>query len=302
MLSFLPARSGAQTVAADSDRVQTVVAERQPSADLGNGYYRNPVIAGGYADPSLVRIGRDYYMVHGGGQARGMLIWHSRDLVNWGPLTRIHVGVEGDIWAPELVYYRDLFYLYLPIMVPRPDGSRRAANYVMTAKSLQGPWGEPVDLHVDGLIDPGHVVDEQGNRYLYLSAGNAVPLAPDGLRTTGELKKVYEGWLYPQEWVVECFCLESPKLIRWEGYYYLISAQGGTAGPSTGHMIAVARSKSPLGPWENSPFNPMVRTRLRTEGWWSQGHGTLIDDVEGKWWVVTTGLRTVTAPSGVRRS
>jgi hypothetical protein len=76
-----------------------------------------------------------------------------------------------------------------------------------------------------------------------------------------------------------------------------VSAQGGTAGPSTSHMIVVARAKSPAGPWENMPSNPLLRTRDRAERWWSQGHGTILEAADGTWWVVyhafENGYRTL---------
>ena len=69
-------------------------------------------------------------------------------------------------------------------------------------------------------------------------------------------------------------------------YYYIIMAQGGTAGPPTSHMVVSARSKSPFGPWENSPYNPIIRTNEISDKWWSKGHGTLFEDAKGKWWMV----------------
>ena len=155
----------------------------------------------------------------------------------------------------------------------------------MWAKNIRGPWSRPVDLKVGG-IDPGHVVDKEGNRYLYLDKGEMIRLTEDGLATVGEKKKVYDGWKYPDHWDTECMCLESPKLNEHNGYYYLTSAQGGTAGPATSHMVVSARSKSVTGPWENSPYNPIVHTYSVTDSWWSKGHGTLIDDVNGNWWIV----------------
>ena len=142
-----------------------------------------------------------------------------------------------------------------------------------------------MDLKVSG-IDPGHIVDKQGNRYLYVDKGEVIRLTEDGLSTIGKKQKVYEGWLYPDKWDTECMCLESPKLNYHNGYYYLTSAQGGTAGPATSHMVVSARSKSIMGPWENSPYNPVVHTYSATDNWWSKGHGTLIDDVNGNWWIV----------------
>lgn len=260
--------------------------EGQPKADLGAGYYRNPILPGNYPDPSVVRVGADYYMVNGGAGAPGLLIWRSRDLVNWQPACHALQGNLGALWAPELVHERGLFYLYVPIVQPRPDGTRRFSNWVLTAERVEGPWSAPIDLHLDGAIDPGHVADAQGNRYLYVNGGRVAPLAPDGLSVTGPLRKVYDGWPIPEEWIVECHCLESPKFTCRDGWFYLTSAQGGTAGPATSHMIVVARSRSPLGPWENSPYGPLLHTRSRGERWWSQGHGTLVDDIAGRWWVV----------------
>jgi beta-xylosidase len=141
------------------------------------------------------------------------------------------------------------------------------------------------------------VADAAGNRYLYLDNGMMARLSADGLSLTGPPVKVYDGWPIPGDWNVECDCLESPKLFSRGDYYYLVSAQGGTAGPSTSHMIVVARAKSPAGPWENMPSNPLLRTRDRAERWWSQGHGTILEAADGTWWVVyhafENGYRTL---------
>ncbi len=264
------------TIAAD--RVAAVEREGQPRADLGNGFYRNPVIHGDYADVAPVRVGHDYYLVNCCGDPRGLLVWHSRDLVNWEPYARIQVPVKGSIWAPELVYQHSLFYLYLPIM-------STGTVWAMTAPAMKGPWSKPVDLGLAG-IDPGHITGTDGRQYLYVDAGRVAPLATDGLSAAGPLTKVYAGWRYPSDWPVQCFCLEAPKLFHHGDFYYLVSAQGGTDGPSTSHMAVVARSSSPTGPWQNSPYNPLVHTTLRTEHWWSQGHGVLIDDPDGNWWML----------------
>jgi beta-xylosidase len=135
-------------------------------------------------------------------------------------------------------------------------------------------------------IDPGHAVGPDGKRYLFLSAGYVVPLADDGLSVTGAPKQIYEGWKYPADWIVETFAQEGPKILRHGDYYYMVLAEGGTAGPPTGHMIVAARSKTIDGPWENSPYNPILRTASRDERWWSKGHGTLVEDRSGKWWMV----------------
>jgi xylan 1,4-beta-xylosidase len=124
---------------------------------------------------------------------------------------------------------------------------------------------------------------------LFLSKGYVVELSPDGLSKVGEPKFTYEGWKFPKTWSTECFCLESPKITVKDGYFYQTVAEGGTAGPATSHMVVSARSKSPFGPWENSPYNPIVHTESRMERWWSQGHGTLVDDLRGNYWMMYHG-------------
>jgi xylan 1,4-beta-xylosidase len=241
------------------------------------GFYTNPVFAGDYPDPSILRDGDDYYIVHSSFEYYpGLLIWHSKDLVNWKPVTNALHKYVGSVWAPDLVKYKNKYYIYFPA---------NNTNYVVTADSINGKWSDPIDLKV-GNIDPGHVADEKGKRYLFFSNGGFVPLADDGLSVAGELKQSYSGWPIPRAWSIECFCMEGPKLVKRGDYYYLTVAEGGTAGPVTGHMVISARSKSLFGPWENSPYNPIVRTTTNNEKWCSKGHGTIFEDAKGKWWMV----------------
>ena len=111
-------------------------------------------------------------------------------------------------------------------------------------------------------------------------------LADDGLSVVGAPRKVYDGWKFPEDWVVEGFAQEGPKILERGDYYHMVLAEGGTAGPPTGHMIVSARSKSIEGPWENSPYNPIVRTQSAAERWWSKGHGTLVEAPDGRWFIV----------------
>lgn len=301
----------------EQQRVKQALLERLPRADLGNGYFKNPVLAGPGSDNSVVRVGPDFYMLAGRGWP-GEMIWHSRDLVNWRPLTRALHTVEGGTWASDITYHNGKYYIYTTDVsaargdaqslnmaqrsltgVPFKDqGDRAFKNIVMWADSPSGPWSEPVNLGVYGVFDPGHIVDREGNRYLYFNKGMIIQLTPGGLGTVGDLKIAYEGWTYPEDWVVECHCLEAPKLTYHNGYYYMASAEGGTSGPSTAHMGVMARSRSVEGPWENSPYNPMVRTSSQEEKWWRQGHGTLIDDIEGNWWFLYTGYEKEAAHFG----
>ena len=242
--------------------------------------YTNPIVAGDYADPSIVKVGDDFYMTHSPFRyAPGLLIWKSRDLIHWTPVTRALQEYFGDIWATDIVHHNGKFYIY--------SRSNRG-NFVVSAPAIEGPWSKPVLLSV-GEIDPGHVVGPDGKRYLHYSNGKAVGLSDDGLSVTGKLEKVYDGWPFPESWRTEGICLEGPKLFFKDGYYHLLSAQGGTAGPSTSHMVVEARSRSPLGPWENSPYNPVIRTESQNETWWSRGHGTVFEATPGAWWIVYHG-------------
>ena len=245
--------------------------------------FTNPIVAGDYADPSIVKVKDGFYMTHSSFRyAPGLLIWKSRDLVHWSPVTRALPEYFGDVWAPDIVHHNGKFYIY---------SKSTKGNFVVWAPSIEGPWSKPVLLDV-GEIDPGHIVGPDGKRYLHYSQGKAVELADDGLSVKGKLQKVYDGWPFPKEWRTEGYlCLEGPKLFFKDDYYHLISAQGGTAGASTSHMVVQARSRSPLGPWENSPQNPVIRTESRDETWWSRGHGTVFEASPGDWWVVYHAYR-----------
>ena len=247
------------------------------SLTVGAETFPKVLLAGDYPDSTILRDGDDYYMTHSPFHyAPGFLIWHSRDLQNWEPVCRAVPEYKGSAMAPDLVKYGGRYYIYFP---------SAGTNWVTWADDIRGPWSKPVDLRLRG-IDPGHVADRDGNRYLFVNNGEVIALTPDGLATIGEKKTVYKGWEYPKYWKTEGMYLESPKLTYHDGYYYLTSAQGGTAGPATSHMVVSARSRSIDGPWENSPYNPIVHTYTADDNWWSKGHGTLVDDADGNWWIV----------------
>jgi len=266
--------------------------EGERRADLGNGWFRNPVMAGDYPDPSILKDGEDYYMTHSSFDASpGLIIWHSRDLVNWRPIGPALEKPLGTVFAVDIAKHNGRYYIYIPFMkAPWSQGLASFANiYVIHADSMAGPWSDPVDLKIGGLIDPGHVVGGDGQRYLYLSGVNRVALAADGLSTIGPVEPAYDGWRYPDDWVTEGYSLEGPKLFRRGEWFYLVSAVGGTSGPATSHMVIIARSKSAKGPWVNCPHNPIVRTKSDKEAWWSRGHATMIEGPKGQWYMVYHG-------------
>jgi beta-xylosidase len=212
------------------------------------------------------------------------MIWRSFDLINWEPVGPALSTPIGSVWAPDLVKHNGRFHVYIPART-----SDYKSIYVISADTIEGPWSEPVDLQLHEHIDPAHIVGDGGIRYLFLSNGDLVPLSDDGLSTAGPVEHVYDPWRYPEDWDVECFCPEGPKMLRRNGWYYMLTAVGGTAGPPTGHMVIAARARNVRGPWEHAPNNPQVRTQSREEYWWSRGHASLIEGPAGDWWLISHG-------------
>lgn len=247
--------------------------------------YRNPIVGGDHPDPTILRDGDDFYMTFSPFEAHpGIVIWHSRDLVNWRPLCVALRRFMGSVWALDLVKHENRFFIYLPTVC-----ASSASVFVIWADRIEGPWSDPVDLDLPGCIDPGHAVGEDGKRYLFLNGIRRVPLSDDGLSTAGPTEHVLDPWRYPADWVVEMYAPEGPKVFRRGKWFYLVSAVGGTAGPATSHMVVVSRSESIHGPWEHCPHNPVAKTLSEAEPWWSRGHASLVEGFGGKWWMVYHG-------------
>jgi beta-xylosidase len=278
--------------------------EGQRQADLGGGTFLNPIMAGDHPDPAILKDGADYYMTFSSFEAYpGCTIWHSRDLVNWQPLTAALAKNIGSVWAVSLEKHNGRYFLYIP--TKQAGEGTKTSIYVIWADKITGPWSDPIDLDLPSHIDPCHTVGEDGSRWLFLSGGDRVRLSDDGLKCIGTPEHAYDPWHYPEEWIVEGFSPEGPKVTRHGKYFYVVTAVGGTAGPPTGHMVIAARSKSINGPWENHPKNPLVRTKSNAEKWWSRGHASLIEGPGGDWWTVyhgyengfwTLGRQTLLAP------
>jgi beta-xylosidase len=259
--------------------------DNQRMADLGDGTFLNPVLSGDRPDPAILKDGDDYYLTFSTFDAYpGLTIWHSRDLVNWRPLKPALTRNIGAVWAPSLHKHGARYLIYIPVKArPRND------IYVIHADHIEGPWSDPVPLDLPDHIDPCFAQAEDGSCWLFLSGGDRVRLSDDGLSLAGAVEHVYEPWRYPADWVVESFSPEGPKIHRINGWFYMLTAVGGTAGPPTGHMVIAARSRSLHGPWEHHPGNPLVRTGSRDEAWWSRGHASLVEAPDGTWWALYHG-------------
>jgi xylan 1,4-beta-xylosidase len=263
------ASSIAAAVASYHRPVSFVLAQASPT-------YQNPILGGDHPDASPIRVGNDFYLTHSSfDYAPGLLIWHSRDLINWRPAGAALQAYYGRIFAPYLCEYQGRFYIYFPA---------GGVIHVVHAEHPAGPWSEPISLGIKHY-DPAHVV-EDGRRYLYLSDGSMAELTPDGLAVKVAPRHEVDPWPLPKSMRIECTCLEGPEFAEHNGYFYLNLAEGGTAGPATSHSVLSARSRHATGPWEFSPHNPVLHTQSRDDRWLSIGHGRLVDTADGRWFII----------------
>lgn len=241
-----------------------------------------PMMMGNWADPTITKLGNTYYLTSNNDHyVPSVMVFRSQDLQRWEPVSYA-CPREGQGPATDIIAYEDKLYIY---------GGGGNGAWVSVAEAPYRDWSPRINM--DPLaphgIDAGHIADNEGRRYLYTNQGKMLKISQDGLKARTAPKKVYDGWPIPDNIAIECICLESPKLLKRSEYFYMVSAAGGTAGPATSHMAIVARSKNVEGPWENSPFNPMIWTRDSSEDWWSKGHATLIEGPKHNWFAIYHG-------------
>ena len=253
-----------------------------------NIQYQNPVNRGFFPDPSVVRVGDDYYMVNSTFQYfPAIAISHSTDMVHWEIIG--HAITDPDdldlrdikdshgIWAPDIEYLDGRFIIMATLRL-NGDGKRGnnvlRRQLVVTSEKAEGPYSKPAWIEVDS-IDPSLFVDDDGKRYMAISPGvNLVPLSCDCTKALGEPVEIWPG--------TGERCPEGPHVLKRGEYYYAILAEGGTG---YGHGINVARSKNLFGPYEPSPYNPVLRQFDPDAPLQRCGHGKLIEDQNGDWWI-----------------
>ncbi|MCD9023715.1 glycoside hydrolase family 43 protein [Cohnella silvisoli] len=257
----------------------------------------NPILPGFNPDPSILRVGEDYYIATSTFQwFPGVQIHHSRDLVHWRLLTRpldrlsqlnmLGNPDSGGIWAPCLSYSDGLFYLVYTDVKSHAGAYKDTHNYVVTSPSITGPWSDPVYLNSNGF-DPSLFHDDDGRKWVVNMAWdfrknrnsfNGIYIreysASEG-RLIGPSRRIFEG--------SELGLTEGPHLYKKDGYYYLMVAEGGT---SYEHAVTVARSRELFGPYEADPQTPVVtswnKPRLQLQ---KAGHGSLVETQTGEWYL-----------------
>lgn len=264
---------------------------------------QNPILPGFNPDPSIVRVGADYYIATSTFEwYPGVQIHHSRDLVNWTlvrrPLERAtQLDMRGNpdsggIWAPCLSYADGLFWLVYTD-VKRVDGSfKDSHNYIVTSATIEGEWSDPVRVNSSGF-DPSLFHDDDGRKWFVNmqwnhrsegTGGNPAHASFDGIllqqydaengRLTGPVRNIFSG--------TPLGLTEAPHLFKRDGFYYLTTAEGGTG---YRHAVTLARSRAIDGPYELHPDRHVLTTKDDpTAPLQRCGHGQLVETPEGDWY------------------
>jgi len=274
---------------------------------LPPNHYRNPILAGFYPDPSVVRAGDRYYLVNSSfSYFPGLPVSESRDLVHWRQIGHVidrpaQMDFDGQrisrgLFAASIAFHDDLFY----VVGTEVD---RGGNFVATAKDPAGPWSDPVWLKQVEGIDPSLFFDDDGKAYLLNNGEPEGKPLYDGHRaiwmqqfdiatrqTVGPRRVLLNGGVDLSK---QPIWIEGPHLYRREGWYYLSCAEGGT-GPQ--HSQVVLRSRSPWGPYAPYEHNPILTQRDlpagRADPIVNAGHADLVEATDGSWWAVFLASRS----------
>jgi alpha-N-arabinofuranosidase len=281
----LPAGNPFLQISKTKVRLTALIALLQ-SSDL-MGTFRNPIISGFHPDPSICRVGGDYYLVTSSFEFfPGVPLFHSTNLVNWRQIghvltreSQLPLGTtrpSGGIFAPTIRHHRGRFYMVTTNVEPQ-----KGHFYVYTDDILK-PWSDPIWVEGPG-IDPDLFFDEDGRAIFTCTRWKAVIDIETGKVLTELPRWKGTGGNAP----------EAPHIYRVGSYYYTLMAEGGT---EYGHMITLARSSTLEGPFEPCPHNPILSHRSLPGPIQSTGHGDLVQAFDGRWWIVFLAVRPAGYP------
>ncbi|MGB9181907.1 MAG: family 43 glycosylhydrolase [Pyrinomonadaceae bacterium] len=252
------------------------------------GVYQNPVVAGDYPDPSVIRVGEDYWATTTSGTWEPEFpILHSRNMVNWEVVGAVFhkrpAWAERDFWAPEISEDSGRFFVYY---TARKRGGPLCVA-VATSNNPSGPYTDrgPLVCQEIGSIDAMAVRDERGERYLiWKEDGNsrnqptplwAQKLSNDGTKLTGSKRELIRN--DPKSW--EGGVVEGAFVLRRGEWFYLFYSGNACCGRRCNYALGVARSRKFLGPWEKNPANPIL---AENKTWQCPGHGSIVRDTGGR--------------------
>ena len=256
--------------------------------------YKNPVIPGFYPDPSVCRVGEDFYLVNSSFEYfPGVPIWHSRDLIHWRQIGHVltrrsqlqlaGVKCSDGIYAPTIRFHDGTFY-----MITTWVSAGVYKNFYVTATNPAGPWSDPVWYDQSG-IDPSLLFDEDGKVYFQSNRGMTFKMERAIYQSEMDIKTGRRLTEPKMLWRGSGGCyVEGPHIYKRDGRYYLLTAEGGT---SYGHMVAIARSKNVWGPYESCQHNPILSNRHAYEQIHGTGHADLVQAADGSWWMVHLAFR-----------
>ncbi len=275
--------------------------------------FTNPILPGGHPDPSICRVGDDYYIVNSTFEYfPGLPIHHSKDLVNWeligyglhrseqatGVVNLVDVQQNGGIHAPTVRYHNGLFYIIVTTIYSPEDKSKSSenVNFIITAEDPAGPWSDPHVIEGAPGIDPDIYFDDDGTAYFIGTHAVGQPnkngigeiwvqeLDLNNWKLKGERSSIWRG-------ACDGCCVEGPHIYKQHGMYYLLIAEGGTG---INHAVMMAASDKITGPYESCPRNPILTSRHLSNNNWvhSTGHADLIELPDGRWYMVALGKRS----------
>ncbi|MFA5290312.1 MAG: glycoside hydrolase family 43 protein [Candidatus Izemoplasmatales bacterium] len=257
--------------------------------------YHNPIISGFHPDPSVCRVGEDYYLVTSTFEYfPGIPIYHSRNLLHWELIghcinrdNMIHLK-EGHpnafgLYAPTIRYHQGVFYVVCTNVAP---DEKDHGNFLVWSRNPRRGWSQPLWLDCPG-IDPSLFFDDDGKIY-YTGTDSQIYLCEIDVKTgvrKSTCKNIWEGSGGNNP--------EGPHLYKRHGYYYLLIAEGGT---ELGHMVTIARSRNVEGPYESCPRNPILTNRGTRKSIKAVGHADIFCDHNHHWWATCLGIRPISYP------
>ncbi|MBU3099489.1 MULTISPECIES: glycoside hydrolase family 43 protein [Clostridium] len=262
--------------------------------------FNNPILPGFYPDPSICRVGEEYYMINSSFVFfPGIPIFKSTDLVNWGQIGHVldrqsqlnleGEGYSGGIFAPTIRYHEGVFYVITTNM-------SNGGNFIVTARDPKGTWSDPYWIKNADGIDPSLFFDDDGRTYYTGTRTSKNPqymgdheiwlqeIDLNQMKLKGESHILWKGALKNASFV------EGPHLYKINGFYYLLISEGGT---QHYHSVTIARSKNILGTYEGNPGNPILTHRHLGKGYTisNVGHADLVETQNGEWYMVALASR-----------